>query len=111
MRHTDFSIDVTVTEMLNMMRKDSTPRKYARLLLEGAEIIKQLRKERDEARAKVRELPAEDVRPVVGCRDCFANGLCSVQQVLFDSDLDKAEDFFCALGSVREAREEIGGDA
>lgn len=52
MYYTDFTIEMTSTEMLDRALNDSTPRKYARLLLEGAEIIRQLRKERDEARAK-----------------------------------------------------------
>lgn len=50
----------------------------------------------------ISELEPEDVAPVVRCRDCFANGLCSVQDVLFDNDLDKAEDFFCANGRREE---------
>lgn len=48
-----------------------------------------------------RPAPA-DVRPVVFCRDCFANGLCSVQDLLFYNDVDKAEDFFCANGRREE---------
>lgn len=52
MYYTDFTIEMTSTEMLEKAMQTSAPMKYARLLLEGAEIIRQLRKERDEARAK-----------------------------------------------------------
>lgn len=48
------------------------------------------------------DLVDTDVRPVIRCRDCFANGACSVQDVLFDNDLDKAADFFCANGKSAE---------
>lgn len=74
MRHTDFSIDVTVTEMLNMMRNDRTPRKYARLLLEGAEIIQQLLHERNTAMQampkwiRTEDRPPELLEPVLVCR-------------------------------------------
>lgn len=64
MYYTDFSIEMAVTEMLDKAMKDNTPRKYARLLLEGAEIIKQLEKERDEARAKEQKwIPVDERTP------------------------------------------------
>lgn len=46
MYYTDFTIEMTSTEMLDKAMQNSTPKKYARLLLEGAEIIRQLRQER-----------------------------------------------------------------
>ena len=56
--------------------------------------------ERD--KVAIEAVPPADVRPVVFCRDCFANGLCSVQDALFDNDLDKAEGFYCANGRREE---------
>lgn len=47
-------------------------------------------------------IPPADVRPVVRCRDCFANGLCSVQDVLFNNDLDKTKKFYCAMGKKED---------
>lgn len=56
----------------------------------------------DECEHPIDDILPADVRPVVRCRDCFANGLCSVQDALFDNDLDKAADFYCANGRVGE---------
>jgi len=64
MYYTDFTVEMTSTEMLDKALQNSTPKKYARLLLEGAEIIKQLRRERDEARkAAMRWTPMADRPP------------------------------------------------
>ena len=38
--YTDFTIEMDAEEMLQTAMKDSTPKRYARLLLEGAEIIR-----------------------------------------------------------------------
>ena len=51
-----------------------------------------------DAMRQVSAIPPADVWPVVRCRDCFANGSCIVQDALFDNDLDKAADFYCAFG-------------
>lgn len=48
----------------------------------------------------VENFPPADVWPVLRCRDCFANGSCIVQDALFDNDLDKAADFYCAYGRI-----------
>lgn len=99
MYYTDFTIEMTSTEMLGKAMMDSTPKKYARLLLEGAEIIRQLRKERDEARAK-----PDDVRSVVLCSKCrycqkedeytlWCTGFCNPSRLVRPDD-------FCSHGEA-----------
>lgn len=64
MYYTDFTVEMTSTEMLDKALQNCTPKKYARLLLEGAEIIKQLRRERDEARSKEPMwIPVDEKKP------------------------------------------------
>ena len=76
--YTDFTIEMDAEEMLQTAMKDSTPKRYARLLLEGAEIIRQLRKERDEARApgwiRPEERLPEPLTSVIVCRPARAKG-------------------------------------
>ena len=76
MYYKDYTIDMTLTEMRDKAVMNSTPKKFARPLLEGAEIIKQLRKERDEARAKepkwipvTERLPTGDLRVLALAND------------------------------------------
>ncbi len=93
MYYTDFTVEMTSTEMLDKALQNSTPKKYARLLLEGAEIIKQLRRERDEARSKEPMwIPAKENPPDMENSDWVigvANGkrhVNAITMVYYDRD-------------------------
>lgn len=55
MKHTEFSIQMHIDRLSEVMQKKSCPLKYGGIMLESMEIIQQLRKERDAAKAQLPE--------------------------------------------------------
>lgn len=58
MEHTEFRIEQVKERLAELALKDSTPRKYAGLMLEAYEIIKQREKELEKATEKLERLNA-----------------------------------------------------